>query len=63
LAERTIPQSEYDTWAEKSRLAKLEITNREEAVAAVDGEIEKELTLIGSTAIEDKLQWDVADTI
>lgn len=41
LAERTIPQSEYDTWAEKARLAKLEITNREEAVARVDGEIEQ----------------------
>lgn len=39
------------------------VKNREEEVAAVDGEIELELTLIGSTAIEDKLQDEVADTI
>jgi magnesium-transporting ATPase (P-type) len=29
----------------------------------LDGEIERELTLLGSTAIEDKLQDEVADTI
>jgi len=63
LAERQIPIKEYDAWAERSRLSKLEVVDREEAVAKVDGEIENELTLIGSTAIEDKLQWDVADTI
>ena len=35
----------------------------DEKVAAVNGLIEKELTLIGSTAIEDKLQDEVANTI
>jgi hypothetical protein len=33
----------------------MEIKDREEKVAAVDAMIELELTLIGSTAIEDKL--------
>jgi len=32
-------------------------------VASVDEKIENELTLIGSTAIEDRLQDEVADTI
>ena len=55
LAERVIPEAEYEEWNEKSRLAKLEVNKREEAVSRVDGEIEKDLELIGSTAIEDKL--------
>jgi magnesium-transporting ATPase (P-type) len=41
----------------------LEVNNREEKVAAVDGQIEVELELMGSTAIEDRLQDEVADTI
>ena len=41
----------------------MEINNREEKVAAVDEKIETDLELIGSTAIEDKLQDEVADTI
>ena len=32
-------------------------------MASVDEKIENELTLIGSTAIEDRLQDEVADTI
>ena len=63
LAERVIPEAEYEDWNERARLAKLEVNNREEAVAKVDGEIERELELIGSTAIEDKLQENVSDTI
>ena len=39
------------------------IENREEKVAEVDALIEKDLILLGSTAIEDKLQDEVADTI
>lgn len=37
--------------------------NREEVVAKVDEKIEKNLILVGSTAIEDRLQEDVPDTI
>jgi phospholipid-transporting ATPase len=39
------------------------MVNRDEEVAACDGEIEVNLELVGSTAIEDKLQDEVADTI
>ena len=37
--------------------------DREEEVARVDEEIERDLELIGSTAIEDRLQDDVPATI
>lgn len=43
--------------------AQLAIVHREEKVAAVNEKIEKEMELIGSTAIEDKLQDEVAETI
>jgi len=41
----------------------MSIENRDEKVAAVNELIEKELELIGSTAIEDRLQDEVVDTI
>lgn len=41
----------------------MEINNREEKVAAVDEKIEVDLELIGSTAIEDRLQDNVPETI
>jgi phospholipid-transporting ATPase len=63
LAEKFIDEETYSSWLKESNAAKLEINNREEKVAAVDEKIEIELELIGSTAIEDRLQDEVADTI
>ena len=63
LATKQLNQVEYNDWNARSKRAKLAITNREEEVAKVDEEIETNMTLIGSTAIEDRLQDDVADTI
>lgn len=63
LAEKILDENEYRQWNEKSKAAKLVINNREEQVAAVDELIETNLELIGSTAIDDKLQDEVADTI
>ncbi len=39
------------------------IEGREEAVMEVNASIERDLTLVGSTAIEDKLQEEVPETI
>jgi magnesium-transporting ATPase (P-type) len=39
------------------------VNDRDTAVAAVDEKIEVDLELVGSTAIEDRLQDEVADTI
>lgn len=56
LAERFLDESEYNEWNLKSMQAKLEINDRESKVAAIDELIEVNLELIGSTAIEDRLQ-------
>ena len=55
LAEKMLDDLTYDTWNKKSYESKLVIDGREEAIAAVDELIEKEMELIGSTAIEDRL--------
>lgn len=53
----------YTAWNLEAEAAKLEVVDREAKVTAVDNKIEVELELIGSTAIEDRLQDEVADTI
>lgn len=63
LAETFLDEQAYEAWNQESQQAKLALENREEAVAAVDEKIEQNLELIGSTAIEDRLQDEVADTI
>ena len=63
LAEKTLDKKTYEEWNKKSQAAKLEIVNRDERVAEVDELIETDLELIGATAIEDRLQDEVADTI
>jgi len=55
LAEKIIDEAIYEAWNAEAEAAKLEIHNRDEAVAAVDEKIETDLELIGSTAIEDRL--------
>lgn len=55
IAYKVLDENTYNEWNEKSVASKLLTKNREEEVAAVDGLIETELILIGSTAIEDKL--------
>ena len=63
LGQKEIDEEVYATWAEESRKSKLEMIDRETKVAAVDEKIENDLELVGSTAIEDRLQDEVADTI
>jgi magnesium-transporting ATPase (P-type) len=56
LAQRKLSRDEYLEWNERFESAMQTVGgNRDEEVAAVNEEIEKELELIGSTAIEDKL--------
>ena len=63
LAEKFITEAVYQQWNNEVLAAKLEIKDREEKVAAVDEKIEVDMELIGSTAIEDRLQDEVAETI
>ncbi|KAI8643221.1 hypothetical protein BD408DRAFT_401981 [Parasitella parasitica] len=63
IASRFIDEDEYQAWAARYKIASNSISNREEQIETVCEEIENSLTLIGGTAIEDKLQEGVPDTI
>lgn len=63
VAERVLSQDMYDKWADEIAVSNALTSKRDEALAANYEVAEKELTLIGSTAIEDRLQDEVADTI
>ena len=63
IATKEIDDESYNKWNTESQKAKLALSEREEKVAAVDAKIETNLRLLGSTAIEDRLQDDVPDTI
>jgi phospholipid-translocating ATPase len=63
LAYRVVPKAFYESWAERFKIAQASIEDREHEVDAVADEIEKELTLMGATAIEDKLQDGVPNSI
>uniref|UniRef100_A0A672RY36 Phospholipid-transporting ATPase n=1 Tax=Sinocyclocheilus grahami TaxID=75366 RepID=A0A672RY36_SINGR len=63
LCYKDISQAEYDAWSQKHQAASVSMGNREEALDVLYEEIEKNLLLIGATAIEDKLQDGVPETI
>jgi phospholipid-translocating ATPase len=55
LAEKILDDQTYEEWNKKAEAARNVIGGRDEAIASVDELIEKEMELIGSTAIEDRL--------
>uniref|UniRef100_A0AAV2IV86 Phospholipid-transporting ATPase n=1 Tax=Knipowitschia caucasica TaxID=637954 RepID=A0AAV2IV86_KNICA len=63
LCYKDISNQEYDSWARRHKEAQLVLADRETAVDRVYEEIENGLMLIGATAIEDKLQDGVPETI
>ena len=63
LARRVLDDRTYREWNKEQEKASSEVIDREEKLDAVNAKIEHELTLVGSTAIEDKLQEDVPETI
>ena len=63
LAMKVIPPAEYTTWAAKYTAASISITNREEQLYEVATIMEQDLALLGASAIEDKLQDGVPETI
>ncbi len=63
LAERIMSNEVYEAWNKQSEEANNAIIGREELVDEVNEQVEVELDLVGSTAIEDRLQDKVADTI
>uniref|UniRef100_A0A3P8WK56 Phospholipid-transporting ATPase n=1 Tax=Cynoglossus semilaevis TaxID=244447 RepID=A0A3P8WK56_CYNSE len=63
LCYKDISQAEFDAWSRKHKEAQVTMVDRDAALDHVYEEIEKDLMLIGATAIEDKLQEGVPETI
>ncbi|KAF7217704.1 phospholipid-transporting ATPase IC [Nothobranchius furzeri] len=63
LCYKDISASEYESWSRKHKDAQLTMVDRDAALDRVYEEIETNLMLIGATAIEDKLQDGVPETI
>ena len=56
IAERILEPSYYEAWAEKYYQASIAMQDRDDKIDAVAEEIEVQLKIVGSTAIEDLLQ-------
>lgn len=63
LAERTIDEPFFNRWRRKQQDAALSMSDREDRLEAIYEEIECDMKLVGVTAIEDKLQDGVPETI
>lgn len=55
--------AEYESWSLKYQEANISLENREDRIEAVSSELEQNLYLLGATAIEDRLQDGVPETI
>lgn len=63
LAEKEISEEYYNGWNDRFINAMRDIHRRNEMIYELGDEIERDLELIGATAIEDKLQENVQETI
>jgi len=63
LATRILDEQQYQEWNRNYELAASSLEDREARIAAVSEKIERDLELVGVTAIEDKLQEGVPQAI
>jgi phospholipid-translocating ATPase len=63
IAQRELDEEEYQRWNKEHERAAAAIQDREDKLEAMSDAIERDLTLLGGTAIEDRLQEGVPDTI
>lgn len=63
LAERELTAEQYADWNSRHEVAAAALVNREEKMEEVADSIERDMMLIGGTAIEDRLQEGVPQTI
>uniref|UniRef100_A0A667YQF3 Phospholipid-transporting ATPase n=1 Tax=Myripristis murdjan TaxID=586833 RepID=A0A667YQF3_9TELE len=63
LAYRDLSEEEWEAWSESHRCAGKATDCREDRLAAAYEQIEQDMMLLGATAIEDKLQEGVPETI
>ncbi|XP_062410135.1 phospholipid-transporting ATPase ID [Sardina pilchardus] len=63
LAYKDLDEDYFESWRERHHEASTAMDSREEKLDAIYEEIEKDLMLLGSSAVEDKLQDGVPQTI
>lgn len=63
FARKFIPENEYESWKKIYNDATTSLVNRQDMIEAAGELIEQSFDLVGATAIEDKLQAGVPDTI
>ena len=63
IAMKILTQEEYDRFSSDLKEAQMSLENKEQKVAEVYETIEKNLFLLGTTIVEDKLQDSVPETI
>ncbi|XP_011928321.1 PREDICTED: phospholipid-transporting ATPase IK isoform X2 [Cercocebus atys] len=63
LAYREVAEDIYEDWRQRHQEASLLLQNRAQALQQVYNELEQNLKLLGATAIEDRLQDGVPETI
>ncbi|XP_069078622.1 probable phospholipid-transporting ATPase IM [Pleurodeles waltl] len=63
LAYRDLEEDYFKGWFKMHKEASTALNNRDEALSTVYEEIERDMMLLGATAVEDKLQEGVPETI
>ena len=63
IAQRVLSEDEYQTWSREHDIAAAAVHDREDKLEIISDAIERDLILLGGTAIEDRLQDGVPDTI
>ncbi|XP_004629462.1 probable phospholipid-transporting ATPase VB isoform X2 [Octodon degus] len=63
IAKKVISEEDFQRWASFRRQAEASLDNRDELLMETAQHLENQLTLLGATGIEDRLQEGVPDTI
>lgn len=63
MAMKLIDESEFNDFQAKCAAAEKDVMSRDKTLAKIFDEFEKDLVLIGATAVEDRLQDNVPETI
>ncbi|TMW63492.1 hypothetical protein Poli38472_002433 [Pythium oligandrum] len=63
LAKKELSEAEYNEWNASYQAAVTSLTNRDDMLAEVAEALEQDMSIVGATAIEDKLQEGVPNAI
>lgn len=63
LAQKTLTEEEYQIWQQRYKEAQMSMDDRDKKIKAVVRDLEKNMILLGTSGVEDKLQDEVAETV